>query len=108
MTNDGARQATVRAATGKALDYNGDWEALFDITPIGAGTWTGRLLAWINAQLSASYTEINGAMQAFAVSQGTANWSQMGAFTIGGGGSSALLLQGGGFLLLQSGGKLLL
>lgn len=90
-TNDGLRQASVRAATGTARDYNGDWSALFDQAAIPAGPWNGRLLAWINAQLGTSYAEINGAMNAFAVSQGAPSWSALGTFTIGGGGSSPSL-----------------
>lgn len=89
-TNDGLRQATVRAATGTVLTYDGDWHALYDQAGVAPGPFDGRMLAWINAQLSASYTEINGAMTAFALSQGAPNWSSMGAFTIGAGGSPSL------------------
>jgi hypothetical protein len=76
----GDRQASVRALTGTALSYEGDWQALFDQAAIPAGDFNGRLLAWINAQLSASYTNINDAMQAFATSKGAANWSSLGSF----------------------------
>ena len=89
-TNDGQRQASVRAATGTALTYNGDWHALFDQSSIPAGPFDSRLLAWINGQLSASFTEINGAMDAFAISRGAPNWSSLGTFTLGGGGSPSL------------------
>jgi hypothetical protein len=88
-TNDGLRQASVRAATGTALDYNGDWQALFDQAGIAAGPFDGRMLAWCNAQLSAAYTSLPSAMDAFAVSQGAPNWSSLGAFTIGGGGGGS-------------------
>lgn len=87
-TNDGLRQASVRAATGTALDYNGDWRALFDQAGIAPGPFNGRMLAWINAQLGTGHPEINGALDAFAISQGAPNWSSLGTFTIGGGGSS--------------------
>lgn len=90
-TNDGLRQATVRASTGTAYDYNGDWHALFDQAGIAKGPFEGRLLAWINAQLSTSYTEINGAKNAFAVSQGVGCWDELGTFTIGGGAASPSL-----------------
>src|SRR5882672_7716492 len=85
MTQQGDRQATVRTATGTALPFTGDWHALFTQATIPAGPFTGRLLAWINAQLSTSYTNVNVAMQAFAAAQGAYNWSSMGAFTISGG-----------------------
>lgn len=87
-TTQGDRQAAVRASTGTALDYNGDWSALFDQAGIAAGDWNGRMLAWINAQLSASYASVPTAMQAYAASQSAPNWSSMGTFTISGGGGS--------------------
>ncbi len=83
-SNQGDRQATVRASTGTAYDYQGDWMALFDSAGIAAGDFNGRLLAWINSQLSTSYTEVNGAMYAFAASQGAYSWNELGTFTIGG------------------------
>jgi hypothetical protein len=89
-TNDGLRQATVRAATGTALDYNGDWHALFDQAGIAPGPFNGRMLAWVNVQLSAAYTSLPGALDAFAISQGAPNWSSLGTFAIGGGGSASL------------------
>lgn len=89
----GLRQATVRASTSTALSYEGDWEALFDQASIGtSGGFDGRLLAWINAQLSTSHTNVNNAMQAFAVARGSPtpiNWSSMGTFTIGGGAAAS-------------------
>ena len=84
-TNDGLRQATVRAATGTALTYDGDWDALFDQAGISAGPFNQRMLAWVNTQLSANYTDLTSALDAFAVSQGAPNWSSLGSFTIGGG-----------------------
>lgn len=77
MSNQGGVQQAIRNQTGTALDYNGDWSALFDQDGIASGDWNGRLLAWINATLGTSYTEINGAKQAFAVDQGFNNWSSM-------------------------------
>lgn len=86
QTNDGLKQQTVRAATGTAYDYDGDWSALFDKAGIAPGPFNQRLLAWINGQLSSSYTDINDAEAAFAVSQGAPSWSALGTFTISGGG----------------------
>lgn len=76
--NQSDRQASVRAVTGTAWTYEGDWSALFDSASIPAGSFNGRLLAWINSTMSASYTELNGAMQAYAVSQGAASWNELG------------------------------
>lgn len=70
-------QASVRAVTGTASTYEGDWHALFDLVGIQAGAFNGRLLAWINRQLGTAYTEINGAMAAFAANNGAAGWGGM-------------------------------
>lgn len=64
--------------------------AKFDANLIAAGPFNGRLLAFINAQLGTTYTEINGAMNAYANSQSTAvvkptSFNELGAFTIVGG-----------------------
>lgn len=83
MTNQGGVQAAVRALTGTALDYNGDWSALFDADGIASGDWNGRLLNWINAKLSTSYTNLPAAMQAFAEDQGFDNWHSMNTFSLG-------------------------
>lgn len=80
-TNDGLRQATVRAVTGTTLDYDGDWHALFTAAGIAAGTYDERMLAWINSSLSTSYTSLPQAMQALAVANGAYNFSSMGTFT---------------------------
>jgi hypothetical protein len=80
-SNDGLRQGSIEAVTGTALTYNGDWEALFDQAGIAPGPFNGRMLAWLNIQLSASYTSLPAAQEAFALSQGAPNWSSMGSFT---------------------------
>lgn len=82
MSNQSARQATVRSETGTELDYNGDWHALFDNAGIAAGNFNERMLAWINQTLGASYTSVPAAMQAFAEDQGVANWDSLGAFIL--------------------------
>lgn len=88
MSNDGDRQKVLRTSTGKALDYNGDWMAKFDANGIAAGTFNERMIAFINVQLSASYTEINSALRAYAIAQTTTNaksFNELGPFTIVGG-----------------------
>ena len=82
MTNQGGVQAAVRALTKTALDYNGDWSALFDADGIPIGDWNGRLLNWMNLKLETSYTSLPAAMQAFAVAQGFNNWSSMNTFSL--------------------------
>ena len=83
MTNQSGVQQAVRDTTGTALDYNGDWSALFDQDGIAAGDFNGRMLAWINQYLGASHTSLPAAQQAFAVEQGFANWSSMGTLVLG-------------------------
>ena len=79
-TAQGDRQNSIRAVTGTTFDIDGDWMALFDKGGIPDGTYNGRLLAWINQKLSASYTEVNGAMAALATANGACNFSSMGVF----------------------------
>jgi hypothetical protein len=89
-TNQELRQASVEAVTGTKWDYNSDWSALFDAAGIATNLdWDGRFLAWINLKLSASYTNLPGAMAALAVNAGALDWSGLGTFSaaIGGGGS---------------------
>jgi len=80
-TNSEARQIAIRAVTSTTGMVNEDWLALFTARSIGAGTFNERMLAYINGELSTSYTDINLALQAFAVDQDDANFSSMGTFT---------------------------
>lgn len=80
MSNQSLRQASVRASTGTAYHYEGDWIALFDAAGIASGFFNERMLAWINAQLSTAYTNVNDAMQAFAEDQGATSWNELGVF----------------------------
>lgn len=82
-TNQEGKHEAVRAITGTARSYNEDWHALFDDDGIAAGPFDSRMLAWINATLGTSYTNVNEAMQAFAVEQGFANWASMNTFENG-------------------------
>lgn len=112
MSNQSLRQASVRASTGTAYHYEGDWIALFDAAGIASGFFNERLLAWINVQLSTAYTNVNDAMRAFAVSQGVTTWNELGTFTVGGGsgpaGNGIFLEDGVSFLLAENGNYLIL
>lgn len=81
MSNQSLKQASVRAVTGTALTYEGDWHALFDSNAIPAGTFNSRLLQYINAKLSASYTNLPDAMTAFAVANSAPDWNGLGTFS---------------------------
>ncbi len=80
-TNPEAKLTSVRGVTSTTGTYNEDWLALFTARSIPAGTFNERLLAYINGELSTSYTDINLALQAFAVDQDDDNFSSMGTFT---------------------------
>lgn len=82
MSNQGGVQAAIRASTGTTLDYNGDWHALFDADSIETGPFNERLLDWINFKMTASYTSLPEAMQAYAEDQGFNNWSSMNTLTL--------------------------
>lgn len=77
MSNHSGVQAAIRAETGTAHPYNGDWLALFTADSIPDGTFNERMLAWINFKLSATHTSLPEAQQAFAEDQGFTNWSAM-------------------------------
>ncbi|RAK51597.1 hypothetical protein [Phenylobacterium soli] len=81
MSQQGLRQASVRAVTGTALTYEGDWHALFDGKSLPVGHFNERLLRWINLKLTASYTDLAQAQQALATANGAYNWGSMGTFT---------------------------
>lgn len=82
-TNQELRQASIVAdiPLSAAGTYNGDWMRLFNAASIPDLPFNARFLAWINASLGTSYTNLPGAMQAYAASQGPASWDDMGTFT---------------------------
>jgi hypothetical protein len=87
-SNQGDRQQTLRTSTGKALNYEGDWMARFDVSAIPGQTFNGRMIAFISAQLGTTFTEINGAMYAYAIAQtttGAKSFNELGPFTLVGG-----------------------
>ncbi len=80
-SNQSLRQASVRAVTGTAYNYEGDWSALFTAAGFTTGSWNERFLLWLNSQMGANYTDLPGAMQAFAEYNGVYNWDSLGTFT---------------------------
>lgn len=81
MSQQGRRQASVRAVTGTTGTYEGDWHALFTLAAIPVGDFDGRLLQWINLKLVTAYTNLPEAQQAFANAQGAANFGSIGTFS---------------------------
>lgn len=80
MTQQGLRQASAHDLSlfPTATNYNEDLLRLFDAEGVPAGTFNERQLRFINARLTASYTNLNEAMQAFAESKAAFNWSSLG------------------------------
>ena len=79
-SNQEARQTELRAQTSTTENIAGDWHALWDAQSIApGGTFNERMLAWINDQLSTSYTNLNGAMYAYASDQSFNRWNDVGA-----------------------------
>jgi len=83
MSNQSLKQASVRAITSTTGSYEGDWQALFDEYSIDGSTFNERLLGYINTYLSASYTNLVDAQNAFAVENGASNWDSLGTFEAG-------------------------
>ena len=109
-SNQGDRQASAEAITSTSLNYEGDFMALFTAAGIPDGAYNGRLLSYINQALGASYTELSGAQQAFALaksSNGAKSWNELGSFTISVSTGSVLQTDAASHILLAGGGKLL-
>ncbi len=81
MSQQSLRQASIRAVTGTTHTHEGDWHALFTAAGIAAGPFEGRMLAWINARLTASHTDVNNAMAAFAAAESASTFQSIGTFT---------------------------
>ena len=67
------------------------------------------MLGWINLKLSTSYTEINGALAALAISNGIDSFSQLGTFDAStSAGTAAILMESSGYILTETGFHILL
>jgi len=80
MSNQSDRQASVRAITGTAYPYEGDFHALFDLAYIPAGDFNGRFLQWINQKLFTTYTDLPSAQAALAAANGASDFNSLGTF----------------------------
>lgn len=61
--------------------YNSVWHVFFDDEGIDPGSFNERMLAWCNAKLGASYTDVKDAMQAYAESEGAYDWDSLDTVT---------------------------
>lgn len=82
MTNQEGVHAAVRNVTATAGTYLEDWHALFTANSVAAGPFNERMLSFLNTNLGTSYARLTDAMNAFAISQGFAGWSDMNTFTL--------------------------
>lgn len=78
-TNQESLQASLRARSSSTanLTFNGDWIAVFNFDSIPAGTFSERMLRWINARLSASHPTLAMAQSAYAASKSVTRWSDI-------------------------------
>jgi len=108
-TNQEARHQDLRDQTATARSTASDWHAYWDDQGVAAGTFNERMLTWINTALGTSYTNVVGAMAAYAADKGVSGWSSLDdlaliTFSAG----DAYLIEAGDFLLLESGDKYLI
>jgi hypothetical protein len=82
MSNQEGMHAAVRVRSSTAKSYNSDWLAMMASDAITVGNFNERQLQWLNLKLVASYTTLQSAQQAFAVSQGFNTWGDMNTFTL--------------------------
>jgi hypothetical protein len=81
MSNQGLRQASIRAVTGTSGSYEGDWHALFTASGIPVGDFNGRMIAYVNAKLGTTHSTFNGALAALAVASSAGDISGLGTFS---------------------------
>ena len=81
MSQQGLRQAAIRAVTGTALTYDGDWHALFTLRGVAAGPFNQRMIEYLQGELLSFEENLPNLMQEFAEANGAYNWSSMGTFT---------------------------
>lgn len=80
QTNQSARHADLLTALGPGFEeftHESAWHAYWDDQAIAAGPFNQRMLAWINAELTTSYTNLPRAMQAFAEDRGAYDWDSL-------------------------------
>jgi hypothetical protein len=103
--NQSDRQISVEAVTGTTLDYNGDFLALFAAP---AQDFNGGLLAWINTNLGAAYTDLPSAMAALANANAAPMWDSLGSFSASSGAAGDIALEAGGHILTEAGSNVAL
>lgn len=85
MSNQGLRQESVRAVTATALNYEGDWLALFEqllsAEQAGITNFNGRLKDYCERVVGFRFGTVDEAMNAFALAVGnTRTFNELGAF----------------------------
>lgn len=59
------------------LSWEGAWHSLWNWQGVPPGTWNERMLAWINAVLGASLSNLTDAMNLYARVGGYQDWSAL-------------------------------
>ena len=83
MSNQSALQTALRASTGTALTYEGDWHAYWDSQGISSGRFNERMLEWIKSVEAGAPDSLPGAMTHYAIQAGFTNWDSMTTLSLG-------------------------
>lgn len=100
-TNQESRQQNLRDQAASTHNTSSDWHAYWDNQGVAAGTFNERMLTWINSTLGTSYTNVTGAMHAFAVNRGFSSWASINDLSL-------ISFDSGDVILMESGDRLLL
>lgn len=82
-TNQEGKQSSARTLASSTLDYNGDLMAMCEAEGF-TGTFNERMIAWANNRSGESISNINDALNTYAVSQGFANWGALNSIPASG------------------------
>lgn len=76
-TNQEGKQASFRAISGTALDYNGDALAAFQAEGATATDYTGAFIEWLQIRTGSSQTNVDDLAALFASQNSFASWSDV-------------------------------
>lgn len=82
-TNQEGRVIALRTATSATTGtHEQNWFEVMAADAVTTGTYNERLLAWINAKLSASHASLPAAQAAYAAQYGYTRWTDQNTLTI--------------------------
>lgn len=103
MSNQGDRQASFRAISGKELDYNGDAIAACLAQGATLSNFEGAMIQWLQIRTGSSLDDLNGLLYTFAAQNGAGSWHELGSFNS----TDAILAEDGGRVLSEDGFRIL-